>query len=262
MALPRIAVVALFNAGATALKLALKRRFHPKFIWPRKMTINPYQLFNKIPASVPPSGLGKLRVVIFGSSTDEHCHVSMNGTIKVASVGTRKIATWTKNGANHYLQSGVRGFLGASLSANTPASPANYRAFGPITVIGPNKLTMDVTESYSYARNATGAVAWEEITAENVAMGFHSLNSWCGPSWYKWLYQSVGGRVDLVTTYALGGETTSTKTLYYKEIINFSNTAGGAPQLVIGSFGIGNDVSADGALNSIAEINQTIDNLT
>lgn len=162
-------------------------------------------------AGVPAPGL---RTVIFGSSTDARCHVSLDATMVIAG----GVATLTCAQPHN-------SFTGAMVSvgkSNPVGATAAFKTTAAMTRTGPNTLTVPAPGM------ADGSSATEVRLLQQLAP----------PSWWRALVQGMGGALELVANFAQGGETTTDKLAQYQLLDAFN------PQLIVGTFGSGNDVLA------------------
>ncbi|WP_210810095.1 hypothetical protein [Ideonella paludis] len=178
---------------------------------------------------LPPGGL---RSVIFASSTGQRVHCVLGADVVISN----GVATFT-TGLNHMAHTGHRVSVGLK---NPTTAAEEWRVTGPITRTGTRTFTMPAPGR----PNAT-------FSTDVRFLGFHAA-----PSWWRACNQALGGALRLVANFAMGGENTARKLQYYQEIDAL------APELVIGEWGLGNDVLGNDTAGSEARMKEMIRHFT
>lgn len=178
---------------------------------------------------LPPGGLA---CVIFASSTGQRVHCVLSASVVIAA----EVATFTCE-ENHLAHTGHR----VSVGLKNPGTPAEqWRVTGPITRTGARTFTMPAPGR----PNST-------FTTDVRFLGFHAA-----PSWWRACNQALGGALRLVANFAMGGENTIRKLQYYQEIDALK------PELVIGEWGLGNDVLGNDTAGAEARMKEMIRHFT
>lgn len=165
-----------------------------------------------------------LRTVIFGSSTDSRCHVSLDADIVIAN----GVATLTTN--SDHLSFGKAWVSIGRNNANNAIE--RFRTTAQITRTG--------------ARSFTVPAPGQADGSGETDVRFLQMPG--PPSWWRSLVQSLHGALDLVANFAQGGETTTDKMAQYQLLDALE------PELIVGAFGSGNDVLSGNTANSVANL--------
>ncbi len=177
-------------------------------------------------------GKKKARVVIFGSSPDAHNHVVLPCDITVAS-GVATV-TSTDTTPQHLIGTGATVFLGKPDPAN---SFEDNQYVGTFTRTSSTAGTVPVP-------------GWPDGTGTTK---MHLMSAYAPPSWYRQLNNKLNGALELVAPFGLAGEVTSRKVLEFDRVLEF------APDIIMGAWGIGNDVLQGTTSTTVANMTQMLD---
>lgn len=174
------------------------------------------------------AGLNIVPTVIFGSSTDAHCHATM--VVDITVLNEVATITVTESPTTHLIGDGTKVWLG--IPDPTPGSFTDRRQLGIFRRISGSQGTVVVP-------------GWPNGSGSTKM----SLMSAYGPaSWYRDLNGKLGGALQLIAPFALPGETTDRKVQEFPEVLALK------PKLIIGAWGIGNDVLQSATANTVTNI--------
>lgn len=218
------------RAGGQDALLPLTGLWPPEFMQPDRMV-------SALSSIGKPSGKGGLGMVVFGSSTDEQNFVTL--TCDFTVVDGVAFFTHTGTPSGMLIATGARAFVGTA--SPVEGSLADRRIVGVLTRLSGDTASMPVP-------------GWPNGSGTTK---LHLLEQYAPQSWVREVVSRSRGRVRLLTTWAAGGESTTRKRVYHQEILALS------PDVVAGSFGIGNDVlnSADPYV-TIANVRAMVETFT
>ena len=193
---------------------------------------------SEYPAAAP-TGRRRIRTAVFGSSTDANNLIAMPCTVTVATGGAGAVATVTSTDspAAHLIGTGTQVFLG---------QPDPATSFEDQYAVG----------TFTRTSSTAGTVPVPGWTAGTGTFRMHIMSSFAPSSWFRELNSRLGGALELVVPFANAGETTARKILEFDRLLAFS------PELIVGAWGLGNDVLQDDTANTVVRAAEMLDKAT